>query len=182
MYNLLININYKANLMTDFRLKQIRIIGILFLCFGFTGLHAQDAISASGGNASGSGGSVSYSIGQVVYSTNTGTNGSVAQGVQQPYEIFVVTGLEEATSIELNLSAYPNPATDFLTLKVDVSTQLNFHSMSYQLFDLSGSLLENKELMSSETSIDMKNLVPSTYLLKVIDKNKEVKTFKIIKK
>jgi hypothetical protein len=40
----------------------------------------------AGGEATGSGGSVSYSVGQVVYTTNTGINGSVAQGVQQPYE------------------------------------------------------------------------------------------------
>lgn len=168
--------------MKDPKHKQIKLICILFLSLWFTVLYAQEAIPAAGGNATGSGGSMSYSVGQDVYTTNTGSNGSVAQGIQQPYEIFVVTGLEEAIGIKLNLSAYPNPATDFLILKVDVSTQLNFHSMSYQLFDLSGKLLENKELMSSETSIDMKNLLPSTYLLKVIDKNKEVKTFKIIKK
>jgi hypothetical protein len=168
--------------MKDFPPKLLKIFCMLCLISGFTGLHAQEAIPASGGNASGSGGSVSYSVGQVAYSTNTGVNGSVVQGVQQPYEIFIVTGLEEANGIELYLSVYPNPTTDILTLKVDLSTKFNIQSMSYKLYDLGGKLLENKELNSSEASIDMNNRVPATYLLKVIDKNKEVKTFKIIKK
>jgi len=51
------------------------------------GLQAQETIPASGGKASGSGGTASYSFGQVVYTTYTGTNGLVAQGVQQPFEI-----------------------------------------------------------------------------------------------
>ena len=62
-------------------------------------LTAQEAITTSGGDASGSGGSVSYSVGQILYSTNTGANGSVAHGVQQPFEISVVIGIEEASSI-----------------------------------------------------------------------------------
>ena len=45
--------------------------------------NAQDAIPATGGDATGSGGSASYTVGQIGYTTNTGTNGSVAEGVQQ---------------------------------------------------------------------------------------------------
>jgi hypothetical protein len=149
---------------------------------GLTGLHAQEAIPASGGNASGSGGSASYSIGQMVFTTNTGTNGSVAQGVQQPFEISVVTSIDEAKDITLQCTAYPNPATDLLTLKIDASIKLSIQLISYQLFDVSGKLLESKKVEGSETRIAMSSLVPATYFLKVIQNNKEIKTFKIIKK
>jgi len=54
-------------------------------------------------------------------------------------------------------------------------------NLSYQLFDISGKLLETKKLESNETSIVMNNLVKTTYFLRVIENNKEVKTFKIIK-
>jgi hypothetical protein len=74
---------------------------------------AQQATTATGGNTSGSGGTVAYSVGQIVYTTNTGTNGSVAQGVQQPYEISIVLGIDNH-SINLGLSAYPNPTTNYL--------------------------------------------------------------------
>ena len=158
--------------------KKVILSALFLLGFSLTGLQAQEAVSATGGDASGSGGSVSYSVGQIVYTTNTGTTGSAAQGVQQPYEISVVTGLEEAKGINLILSAYPNPTTDFLTLKV---ANYDKENLLYQLFDLNGKLLENKKIESNETSIIMSNLVPATYLLKVIQSNKEVKIFKIIK-
>ena len=161
--------------------KRLILSAIFLLALGLTGLQAQNAVPATGGNASGSGGTVSYSVGQVVYTTNTGTNGSVAQGVQQPYEISVVTAIEEAKGIDLMVSAYPNPTTEYVKLKVDASTSLSIQSMSYQLFDINGKLLQNKALEGTETSIVMSNLVPATYFLKVIKDNKEVKIFKIIK-
>lgn len=163
------------------RHKRLKLSAILLLGLGLTGLQAQTAVTATGGNASGSGGSVSYSVGQVFYTTNTRINGSVAQGVQQPFEISVVTGLEEAKEINLMVSAYPNPTTDFLNLKVDASTTLSIQSLSYQLYDMNCRLLETKKLEGNQTSIVMSNLVTATYFLKVIEGNKEVKTFKIIK-
>ena len=96
--------------------KILKLSIVLFLGLGLTGLQAQEAIPASGGEASGTGGTTSYSIGQVVYTINTGTNGSVAEGLQQPYEISMVTGIEQAKEINLLFSAYPNPATDLLIL------------------------------------------------------------------
>jgi len=162
------------------RHRKVKLSTILFLGIGLTGLHAQEAIPATGGNASGSGGSASYSVGQVVYQTNTGTNGSVAEGVQQPYEISVVTALDETEGITLQYSAYPNPANDLVTL--NINTSLGIQNMAYQLYDFSGKLLEESKITGNETDVLMKNLVSSTYFLKIIENNKEVKIFKIVKK
>jgi hypothetical protein len=158
--------------------KKVKLIGVLLLAAVITGLQAQEAIPTSGGNASGSGGSISYTVGQVFSTTNTGTAGSVAQGVQQPFEISVVTGIEEAKGISLNCSAYPNPAIDFLILKIEGNMRMQYIA---SIYDLNSKLLESQKIESSETSIDMSNLVPATYFLKVTESNKEVKTFKIIK-
>jgi hypothetical protein len=160
------------------RQKRLKLSAVLLLGFGLTGLQAQVSINATGGNAAGSGGSVNYSVGQVFYTTNTGTSGSVAQGVQQPYEISVVTGIEEAKGINLSVTAYPNPTTDYLTLRID---EFDISNLSYQLYDMQGKLLQNEKIMDNQTSIVMSNLVPATYFIKVIQGNKEVKTFKIIK-
>ena len=156
----------------------VALSALCMLIFGLTALQAQEAVSATGGNASGTGGSVSYSIGQVVYTTNTGTNGSVTQGVQQPYEFFIVTGIEEAKGINLVISSYPNPVTDYVKLKVE---NYKVGNLNYQLYDMNGKLLQNRKVDGNETTIPMGNLVPSTYFLKVTDNQKEVKTFKIIK-
>lgn len=164
-------------------MKNFRLIGLACILFvyGTLGIKAQNNIVSSGGEATGTGGSVSYSAGQIFYTTNTGLNGSVAQGVQQPYEISVITAIEDAGDINLVCTAYPNPASDFLTLKVDASTTLGNQSMVYHLFDMNGKLLEGKNITVTETYISIGNLASATYFLKVIQGNKEVKTFKIIK-
>lgn len=160
------------------KLKNL-ILSTLFLAgIGLTGVFAQTAIPSAGGNATGSGGSVSYSVGQVVYTTNSGSNGSETQGVQQPYEISIVTGLEAGNAVSMQCSAYPNPAAYFVKLKVE---NYKTEHLTYQLFDAAGKLLENNRINSGETNIDMHNLVISTYFLKVMQNDKEIKVFKIIK-
>ncbi|MCE9538618.1 MAG: T9SS type A sorting domain-containing protein [Bacteroidetes bacterium] len=157
--------------------KKIKLSVILCLGLGLIGF-AQKAVIASGGNISGADGSVSYSLGQVVYTTASGTDGSVAQGVQQPYEISVVLGLAEAKAVSLLCSAYPNPTIDHVNLKVD---DLKMEDLNYQLYDINAKLLESKKVSASETIISMENLIPATYFIKVAQNNKEVKIFKIIK-
>ncbi len=164
--------------MTKMRHKKLKLSAVILIGLGLTGLQAQESVTATGGNASGSGGSVSYSVGQVVYTTSTGANGSVAQGVQQPYEISVVTAIEEAKGINLSVSVYPNPTTDYLTLEVK---DFELSTLHFQLYDMNGKLLQSEKISGSQTSITMGNLVSATYFVKVIQSNKEIKTFKIIK-
>lgn len=163
--------------------KRLKLSALLLLGLGLTGLQAQESVNATGGNASGSGGSASYSVGQVVYTTNTGTTGSLAQGVQQPYEISVVTGIEQFKGINLSVTVYPNPTTDYLTLSIDnnVQAQHSLPQLSYQLFDTNGKLLQSATIKESQTSINMSSLVRATYFLKVSQNNTSLKTFKIIK-
>ncbi len=179
------------------RHKRLTLSAVLLLGLGLTGLQAQESINTTGSNISGSGGSASYSIGQVVYTTITGTNGSAAQGVQQVFEISEVTGLKgtedlekleviekledikKATAIILNCTAYPNPTANYLTLDMG---SYDLSNLSFQLFDINGRLIESKEIEGNKTSIRMGNLVPATYFIRVIQDNKEVKTFKIIKR
>ena len=131
---------------------------------------AHQVLSATGGDATGSGGTVAYSVGQIVYTTNTGTNGSVAQGVQQPYEISIVLGIED-NSINLGLSAYPNPTANFLTLDVG---NAELSTLNFQLYDISGKLIESRKIISSSETIAMENLPTATYFLKVSKELREV--------
>jgi hypothetical protein len=149
---------------------------IIALIFS-VGLHAQQTVPATGGDATGTGGSSSYTLGQVVYTTNIGTNGSVAQGVQQPYEISTSVG-NEVTEINLELVAYPNPTNNALTLNIG---NYNNEKLTYQLYDIQGKLLVSKQVVNSSTTIGMKELPVSTYLLNVLDHNALIKTFRIVK-
>jgi hypothetical protein len=160
-------------------MKKINVAIVTFCIVGYgMTIQAQNAIPASGSNASGSGGTVSYSIGQVVYTTCTSTSGSVTNGVQQPFEISVITGLEETKDINLICSVYPNPTSSFLTLKVE---NFDKEDLSFKLFDSNGKLLERKMVTGNETIIPMTNLFSGIYFLKVINSEKEIKTFKIIR-
>ncbi len=156
--------------------NKIMFIAILLFVFLYK-THAQEAIVASGGEASSSGGKASYSIGQVLYTTNIGTNGSVAQGVQQPFEISVLLGIDNQ-DINLGLTVYPNPTTNLLTLNVSNTELSNFN---FQLSDMTGKLIESRKIRNSTESIGMEDLPKSIYFLKLTNNNKEVKTFKIIK-
>lgn len=155
---------------------------IIILCYcllslGATDLYAQCGTVASGGQATGAGGTVSYSIGQVDYITATGSGGTITQGLQQPYEILVIAGIQE-TGINLSVFVYPNPTTDFVMLKFEGNKLENF---TYQLYDLQGKTLINKKVEGSQTAISVVDFANSTYFIRVLNNNKEVKKFKIIK-
>lgn len=152
-------------------------ITLLFMLFWLPKLIAQEAKVTSGGNATGSGGTASYSIGQVAYKTQTGTNGIVTQGVQQPFEIVTLSGVE-FTTISLEAIVYPNPTVSIVNLNIK---NYPIDNMNYQLFDFRGRLLSDNKILNEETIIDLERYAAATYLLKVSSNNKELKTFKIIK-
>lgn len=142
------------------------------------GLYAQNSTVPSGGEATGTGGTVSYSVGQVGYVSDVGATGSVGAGVQQPFEISIVTGAE-FTDVTLNLSAYPNPITDYVILEIGDS---EITGLQFELLDINGKLLQKDDLSAQTTEIGMRDLSNATYLLKVSDRTKIVKTFRIIKR
>ena len=161
-------------------MKNAKII-ILFLTiylFNYTYLDAQNVITSSGGNAKSNNGSVSYTIGQIFYSTYSGANGSLAQGVQQPYEISVTTSASEQFVLKLNCTLYPNPASDNVILKLENYCD---NKLEYELYSSSAILIKKDKIMNSETNIDMNSLSPSVYLLNVIENDILVASFKIIK-
>ncbi len=159
-------------------MQKIILNSVLFiLCV--TTANAQAAFSCSGGDATGTGGSLSFTSGLVAYTAYSETTGSVIQGVQQPYEISVVSGVEKLNDILPTLSVYPNPTTEVLFLKT-----MNFKvgNLRYHLCTINGSSIENKKIVNDITTINMSNYTPATYFIKVYAGKSEIKTFKIIKK
>jgi hypothetical protein len=149
-----------------------------FVLFNFTfKLSAQQGAAASGGDAKGAGGSVSYSIGQTDYMANTGTSGSVNQGLQQPYEIQILTGIEQ-TGIRLSCAVYPNPTSDFIILNVQ-GTDIN--SGNYELFDSHDKLIRSQKVVDEETRIPLTGLPDGIYLLRLTGDGQVLKSFRIIK-
>lgn len=138
---------------------------------------AQEVNISSGGEATGTQGSVSYSIGQAVYTTASGSSGTVTQGIQQPYEIFIAVGIENKF-IDLSIQSYPNPTTDVLNLKLEGELPAN---ASYTLINASGSQVKSDVITELHTHIPVSALSAGVYFIQVNSGTTLLKTFKIIK-
>jgi len=155
--------------------NSIMIVSLSLLAYG--SLNAQHAVLASGSNAAGSGGSSSYSVGQVAYSSK-GTNGIMTEGVQQPYEILTLA-VDDLGNEAKNIALYPNPVKDLLF--VDFNEE-NFKNSSYVLFDAQGKQIKRGNFSQKKSELDLSILPSSVYIIQIFRDNKNIKTFKIIKK
>jgi hypothetical protein len=159
---------------------KIRLLcSLSFFCLFAAVAQGQEAIPATGGTASGTGGSVTYTVGQIADSVMTGTNGFIIQGVQQPFEISTVTAIEDTEDITLGYSVYPNPTEGKIRLVIRSFNEGNFR---FQLYNLKGTVLQEKKITDEETEISMESQTSAIYFLRVIRDNREVKVFKIVKK
>ena len=161
------------------RLSFIKLWLVFFLGIILTGLHAQHTINSTSNDLAGIQGSVSYSVGQIVFLTKTGTAGNVSEGIQQPYEILFMTGIDEEKGIELECVLYPNPASAYVRLKI---VKQETRNLRFDLYNAEGLLLKSMKIEKEETTIPMDELVQATYFLTVIENHKILKTFRIIKK
>ncbi len=158
--------------------KRIKTSVFLLLGLGISGLQAQQSINTIGGNSTGNDGTISWTVAQIAYQNISSSSGSIAEGVQQPYEISIVSETNDLEALGLSLTLYPNPTSNFLELNIEKNNVIN---LIYELYDLNGKLIEKKNITGNQTRINMSNLISSTYLVKVFKESKEVKTFKIIK-
>ena len=157
-------------------IDYLKFCALLFFSSALTVMQAQNSINTAGRTSSSNGGSVSWSAGQLVYKIHSGSDGSVAEGVQHPYEISVVNGAE--TAINFQLAVYPNPTLG--NLEIDAGS-LNEQKLNYRIYDINGLLLINGKINGNRTKIPLHHYYPATYLLKVFNENKALKTYKIIK-
>lgn len=155
-----------------------KIISLTLLTFLISHLAlGQKGNVSTGGVAAGTGGTACYSIGQTDFITLSGNTGTITQGLQQPYEIQIMTGIESA-DIGLTSSIYPNPTSDNVFLSIaNSSTQI----FGLILTDTEGKLISGQNISSDKTSISMTGLSNGTYILTVTKNSKTVKSFKIIK-
>jgi hypothetical protein len=139
---------------------------------------AQQSVNAAGGNTSGSGGAVSYSVGQVAYNSYSGSQGSMAQGIQQAYELITV-GLPD-TQRNISLSAFPNPTAGDLSLQI-----ANYQNevLSYSLYDAQGKLIAQANINAALSTVQTARLAAGSYFLQIQDaKNQKIQSFQINKK
>ena len=156
-------------------INNFKIYAIIFTFLSINNFFSQDSFNSSGTNIVSSSGSVSNSIGQLFYNTIVSNDGQVSAGVQQTY---TVTNVGLNTNTLNNISVYPNPVSNNLTLTISNSID-NF---GYNLYDFQGKLIIDGIILSEETTVSTSNLSVGTYFINVYNnQNQKSQTFKIIK-
>ena len=160
-------------------MKKFTIFAILLCIAGIVA--AQSAVVSVGGDAQSNGGSVSYTVGQVAVQTVANSNGSVsvAEGVQQPYEIMTV-GVDDYPQIVLDAVVYPNPTDNVAQLRLN-GFEIPADGLRAILYDGSGKRLQTIPVTDDLTTFQIGQYATGTYYLEVRDEKRILKTFKVVR-
>ena len=138
--------------------------------------NAQQVISSSGSTLKNSAGSLSFTLGELVIDTkNTGVV-ILTQGFHQTK--LIITAISDLPEQRFSISAFPNPTNDYVNLKIEKG---DIHDIEFILFDMQGKVLSNQKIENSNTEIQFSGYNSGNYLMKVLQKGKQIQTFKIIK-
>ncbi|MGE0568609.1 MAG: T9SS type A sorting domain-containing protein [Bacteroidia bacterium] len=155
-------------------MKKAWIILIVLISSIFK-ITAQDGFTSTGGDNFGSTGSEAFSTGLVVYTEISGPSGSASQGIQFAHELYVINVKEETA--DLSLSVYPNPSSNLLNIQFKGEVEYQ-----YRLYNMLGMNICTGKVQKGNTSIHVEQLPAGLYLLDILQENKNIKSYKIIKK
>lgn len=137
----------------------------------------QSSLNAGGGSAV-SAFEYSYSLGQVFTEFSNNTIGSSSQGVQQVFQLELVTDINPERQV-LQLDVSPNPVAE--TLNVSFK-EAQWTSLEYTLLDIRGSIIETGVINDVETSINCSSLTAGTFIVKIYNEaSGAIYTFRLIK-
>ena len=155
-------------------MKHYLLIFLIILCA--TSLQAQEVVTTAGSYGETTSGSLSWTVGEPVIETITDGTNTLTQGFQQSK--LTVTAVFELPGLDFTISVFPNPANSFLSIEVKTDKQ---RDLLLSLFDLNGRLILQKKMAGNKQTIKMQNYKPATYILKVTERNKEIRTYQIVK-
>ena len=133
-------------------------------------------IGTDGGYAGNNQFSLSYTIGEIV--TELGNdpvnNIDLTQGFQQSYISIVST---ENHIADIDIAVFPNPAVNYLNVNISDLSKVK----TYAMYDMSGKLLLQQEIISNQFEIGFSNFSSGNYLLIFKNDQQKLKTLKVQK-
>ena len=158
-------------------MRTIFLIANILFAFSFYSQNLDHfVIGTNGGFAGNNQFSLSYTIGEIV--TELGNdpvnNIDLTQGFQQAYISIVST---ENHIADIDISVFPNPAVNYLNVNISDLSKVK----TYALFDMSGKLLLQQEVISNQFEISFSNFSSGNYLLIFKNDQQKLKTLKVQK-
>lgn len=120
--------------------------------------------------------SLSYTVGEIVsdLARDTVNNIDLTQGFHQSYISIVSV---EDHDFDVDISIFPNPAVDFLNVKISDINKANKLSM----YDVSGKLLSQQQIYNNEFKISFSRVSTGNYILVFTKDDNKIKTIKVQK-
>ncbi len=137
---------------------------------------SQEVVSSSGDCFDNSSGQLSWTLGELATETYEADDATLIQGFQQP--IYEVATVFENTEYNNLIQVYPVPSSDFITVEFEEIQDV----IQIVLYNLQGEIISTKQGESATVTLDLNNLSRSEYILKIMNKEKNLmKSYKIIK-
>jgi hypothetical protein len=115
----------------------------------------------------------------VLAANNDGTDNGDAVSVPFCYTLTVgsTAGIETQKSNDVNLSVFPNPATDNVTINIGNTVS---GTKTIELYDITGKLVLARSTDTNTAQVDLTSVSKGTYFVKVSDESKNVVAVKMI--
>ena len=133
-------------------------------------------IGTDGGYAKNNQFSLSYTIGEVVTDLGRDTlnNIDLTQGFHQSY--ISIVSVEEH-DFDVNITVYPNPAIDFINVKISDLERVN----RFSIYDISGNLLSQQQILDKAFKIGFSQFSTGNYIIVFTKDDTKIKTIKVQK-
>ncbi len=153
------------------------IVGLFLTVLTFSQTASPELVSSSGNSFNNTTYQLDWSIGECITASHDAGNYEITQGFHQDRYV-IITAIENLHNNEINISVFPNPTTDLISLKVQCSKR---ESIKYTLTDISGKVLQTEKVKSDIEQLNFSTYTNGVYFLSVRQENQLVKSFKIIK-
>lgn len=145
---------------------------------------SPELVSSAGDSFNNTSYQLDWSIGELSTETYAGSQNTLTQGFHQG--TYIITSIDENPLLEFTITAFPNPTSNFISLKVNASTMLStgsskVESLQFAVTDLSGKISQTGKILNETEQINFSNYAVGTYIVTISQNNQLVKTVKIIK-
>ncbi len=149
----------------------------LYLLLLVTFTFGQQIMSSAGGSGGNAEVNINWTLGETAIQTFSNPTNLLTQGFHQTR--LIVTAIGDLNLQNIHVSAYPNPATALLNIKIETGKSCLY---TYTIENLAGKCVALNNSFAGNGTINLENFAPGVYILNIIPDDKSwVKTFKIVK-